>query len=120
LNLPVVIEAGKWRRPDADCPQANDLLEAVRQIEVKRHLAAQGVYARRQTAFGCDVVAGRLVLIEQEQATLAEMVAMRAAGKSLREIGQRFGIKQATTVKAFWTEPPRSGRRFKPNRNSIR
>jgi putative DNA-invertase from lambdoid prophage Rac len=47
--------------------------------EVKRHLAAQGVYGGGKRPFGYDVIDGRLVPNASEQAALVRMRAMREA-----------------------------------------
>jgi DNA invertase Pin-like site-specific DNA recombinase len=65
---------------------------------VKRHLAAQGVYGGGKRPFGYDIVEGKLVPNEHEQAAIAEMKAMRDQGAKLRQIGQRVGLA-AMTVK---------------------
>ena len=67
--------------------------------DVKRHLAAQGVYNGGRRPFGFDVVDGRLVPNEAEQAKLATMRELKANGASLRDIGRAVGIGTATTVK---------------------
>jgi DNA invertase Pin-like site-specific DNA recombinase len=66
--------------------------------EVKRHLAAQGVYGGGKVPFGYDVVDGRLVDNAEQQFTLAKMQSMREAGASLRAIGGATGLK-AMSVK---------------------
>ncbi len=70
--------------------------------DVKRDLASKGVFSGGRRQFGFDIVTidgeKRLVRNEAEQALLARMRDMRAAGKSLREIGAVIG-KEATTVK---------------------
>ena len=60
--------------------------------DVKRHLAKQGVYGGGRRPFGFDVVEGRLVPNAVEQAALADMRDMRAAGTSLRKIGAAVGM----------------------------
>ena len=67
--------------------------------DVKRHLAAQGIYNGGKRPFGFDVVEGRLVPNDAEQATLGRMQEMKAGGASLRAIGQAVGIAAPTTVK---------------------
>jgi putative DNA-invertase from lambdoid prophage Rac len=54
--------------------------------DVKRHLAMQGVYGGGKRPFGFDVVDGRLVPNTREQAAIARMKELRAAGTPLREI----------------------------------
>ena len=54
--------------------------------DVKRHLAMQGVYGGGKRPFGFDVVDGRLVPNTREQAAIARMKELRAAGSPLREI----------------------------------
>lgn len=70
--------------------------------DVKRDLASKGVFSGGRRQFGFDIVTidgeKRLVPNDAEQAQLAQMRDMRAAGKSLREIGAIIG-KEATTVK---------------------
>jgi DNA invertase Pin-like site-specific DNA recombinase len=67
--------------------------------DVKRHLAAQGVYGGGKRPFGYDIVDGRLVPNEAEQTTIAKMRRMRANNASLREIAEEVGISTAMTVK---------------------
>lgn len=66
--------------------------------DVKRNLAAQGVYNGGKRPFGSDIVDGRLVPNEAEQATLAQIRSMRASGAGYREIARAIG-KQPMTVK---------------------
>ena len=70
--------------------------------DVKRDLASRGVFSGGRRQFGFDIVSiggeKRLVPNKAEQTLLARMREMRAAGKSLREIGAVVG-KEATTVK---------------------
>lgn len=66
--------------------------------EVKRHLASQGVYGGGKRPYGYDVIEGRLVPNEAEQANVRDMVAMHEAGTPLRAIGQKHGLK-AMSVK---------------------
>lgn len=66
--------------------------------DVKQHMARQGLYSGGKRQFGYDIVDGRVVPNEAEQAQIADMRAMRAGGASYREIGSRFG-KQATSIK---------------------
>jgi DNA invertase Pin-like site-specific DNA recombinase len=66
--------------------------------DVKRNLASQGVYGGGKRPFGFDVVGDKLVPNEAEQEALKSMRAMRAAGFSLREIGETIG-KHHETVK---------------------
>lgn len=65
--------------------------------EVKRHLASQGFYGGGKRPFGYDVVDGRLVANETEQAILTWMTTMRAQGNSYHVIGAAVG-KDAKTV----------------------
>ena len=67
--------------------------------DVKRHLAQQGIYGGGKRPFGFDIVEGRLVPNETEQAQLAKMREMKASGASFRKIGEAVGIGAATTVK---------------------
>jgi len=70
--------------------------------DVKRHLAAQGVYGGGKRPFGFDVVgegkAKRLVPNVEEQAVVARMQTLRAEGQSFHRIGAAVG-KPAMTVK---------------------
>ena len=66
--------------------------------DVKRNLAAQGVYNGGRRPIGSDIVDGRLVPNKTEQAVLARIRSMRADGAGLREIARAVG-KQPTTVK---------------------
>lgn len=66
--------------------------------DVKRSLAAQGVYNGGSRPIGSDIVDGRLVPNPEEQAVLSRIRSMRAAGAGLREIARAVG-KQPTTVK---------------------
>ncbi len=66
--------------------------------EVKRHLAAQGVYGGGKAPFGHDVVDGRLIDNPEQQFALAKMRSMREAGATLRAIGEAVGLK-AMSVK---------------------
>jgi DNA invertase Pin-like site-specific DNA recombinase len=73
--------------------------------DVKRHLASQGVYGGGKRPFGFDVVDGRLVPNDREQAAIARMVALRKQKKALRDIGRaianEFGLPgmAAVTIK---------------------
>lgn len=62
--------------------------------DVKRHLAAQGVYGGGKRPFGFDMVDGRLVPNASEQTALAEMRAMREAvpPATYRAIGSKFSM----------------------------
>ena len=67
--------------------------------DVKRSLAAQGLYNGGTRPFGYDVDdGGRLVPNAPEQAVLAQVRTMYAAGAGLREIGRAIG-KPPTSVK---------------------
>jgi DNA invertase Pin-like site-specific DNA recombinase len=70
--------------------------------DVKRHLAAQGVYGGGKRPFGFDVVgegkAKRLVPNAEEQAVVARMRALRDQKQSFHRIGAAVG-KPAMTVK---------------------
>lgn len=66
--------------------------------DVKRHLAAQGVYGGGKAPFGFDVVDGRLVPNAQEQEALADIRARRSAGETFAAIGAVYG-KPAMTIK---------------------
>ena len=74
--------------------------------DVKRHLAKQGVYGGGKRPFGFDVVDGRLMRNEAEQATLAEMRARREAGDSYNKIGLAFGKDQKTVMRMLSREAP--------------
>jgi len=67
--------------------------------DVKRHLAAQGVYNGGKRPFGFDIVEGRLVPNAAEQAALARMRAMRAEGATFRAIAAAEHIATPMTVK---------------------
>lgn len=54
--------------------------------------------------FGYKAVNGKLEPVDSEQRTLEEMRAMRAAGATLKAIGERFG-KRASSVKRFLDRP---------------
>jgi len=70
--------------------------------DVKRHLAASGVYGGGKRPFGFDVVgegkAKRLVPNVEEQAVVARMRTLRDEGQSFHRIGATVG-KPAMTVK---------------------
>jgi putative DNA-invertase from lambdoid prophage Rac len=70
--------------------------------DVKRHLAAQGVYGGGKRPFGFDVVgegkAKRLVPNAEEQAVVVRMRTLRDKGQSFHRIGAAVG-KSAMTVK---------------------
>ena len=74
--------------------------------DVKRHLAKQGVYGGGKRPFGFDVVDGRLMRNEAEQATLAAMRARREAGDSYNKIGLAFGKDQKTVMRMLSREAP--------------
>lgn len=59
--------------------------------DVKRHLAAQGVYGGGARPFGFDVIDGRLVPNEAEQVALKDILARRKAGETLAVIGAAHG-----------------------------
>lgn len=67
--------------------------------DVKRHLAAQGVYGGGKRPFGFDVIDGRVVPNAAEQAAIKRMTEMRAAGATYRAICAETGIADPTTVK---------------------
>src|SRR4051795_10684436 len=67
--------------------------------DVKRHLAAQGVYNGGKRPFGFDVVEGRLVPNAAEQEALVRMKSMRAEGATFRAIAAAEGLTSATSVK---------------------
>jgi DNA invertase Pin-like site-specific DNA recombinase len=67
--------------------------------DVKRHLAAQGVYNGGKRPFGFDVVEGRLVPNAGEQEALVRMKSMRAEGATFRAIAAAEGLTSATSVK---------------------
>ncbi|MER9628025.1 recombinase family protein [Mesorhizobium sp. M0296] len=58
--------------------------------EVKRHLAAQGVYGGGKVPFGYDRADDRLVANAAQQAILADMKAMRDEGHSYRGIADQL------------------------------
>jgi DNA invertase Pin-like site-specific DNA recombinase len=64
--------------------------------DVKRNLAAQGVYNGGKRPFGYDVLDGKLVPNTHEQAVLAQMRAMRNDGKSYAWIGAAFSMDMKT------------------------
>jgi DNA invertase Pin-like site-specific DNA recombinase len=64
--------------------------------DVKRRLAADGVYAGGTKPYGYDVVAGKLVANPTEQAVLARMLAMRDEGQSFAKIGKAVGMDMKT------------------------
>lgn len=66
--------------------------------DVKRHLAAQGVYGGGKVPFGFDMIEGRLIEKPTEQAAIADMQWRRRAGQSYASIGAIHG-KPAMTVK---------------------
>jgi DNA invertase Pin-like site-specific DNA recombinase len=66
--------------------------------DVKRSLAAQGIYNGGKVPFGFQLDEGRLVPNPAEQKTLATMRKMKARGASLREIGAAVG-KHPESVK---------------------
>jgi DNA invertase Pin-like site-specific DNA recombinase len=67
--------------------------------DVKRHLASQGIYGGGKRPFGFDVIDGRLIPNEAEQAQLAKMRGMKDDGASLRAIARAVGISTPMTVK---------------------
>jgi putative DNA-invertase from lambdoid prophage Rac len=67
--------------------------------DVKRHLASQGIYGGGKRPFGYDVIDGRVVPNAAEQAVIARMIEMRAAGASYREICSATGITDPSTAK---------------------
>lgn len=72
--------------------------------DVKRHLASRGIYNGGKRPFGFDVVDGRLVPNERQQAAIARMKALRNDQRSLRAISHliaaEFRIRMtAMTVK---------------------
>lgn len=64
--------------------------------EVKRHLASQGVYGGGKVPFGFDLVDGRLVENEEQQAQIGAMRIMRADGKSIRKVAEAVGLLPMT------------------------
>jgi putative DNA-invertase from lambdoid prophage Rac len=64
--------------------------------DAKRHLTAQGVFSGGKRPFGKDIVEDgdvrRLVPNAAEQAVIERMKAMRAEGKTYREIGAEVGM----------------------------
>jgi putative DNA-invertase from lambdoid prophage Rac len=69
--------------------------------DVKRHLASQGVYGGGKRPFGYDVVDKRLVPNPKEQEALTQMRAMRAEGKTYREIGVQIATGYGVTLGAM-------------------
>ncbi|AWN47156.1 resolvase [Methylobacterium terrae] len=67
--------------------------------DVKRHLAAQGVYNGGKRPFGWNVVDGRLVANEEEQAVIREMQRMRAENQSYGAIGRAVGKDMKTVAR---------------------
>ena len=67
--------------------------------DVKRHLAAQGIYSGGKRQFGYDIIDGRLVPNPEEQATISKMRRMKEEGATLRAIAEAVGITAPTTVK---------------------
>jgi putative DNA-invertase from lambdoid prophage Rac len=59
--------------------------------DAKRHMASQGIYAGGKRPFGFDVIDGKLVPNDDEQAALARMKAMRGEGATYRAIGAAVG-----------------------------
>lgn len=66
--------------------------------DVKRHLAAQGVYGGGAAPFGYEVHGGRLIENPAEQKVIADMHARREAGESFAAIGAAHG-KKAMSVR---------------------
>jgi DNA invertase Pin-like site-specific DNA recombinase len=73
--------------------------------DVKRHLAARGIFGGGKRPFGFDVVDGRLIPNAREQVALARMVELRKQKESLRQISrtiaEEFELPQlpAVTIK---------------------
>jgi DNA invertase Pin-like site-specific DNA recombinase len=73
--------------------------------DVKRHLAARGIFGGGKRPFGFDVVDGRLVPNAKEQVALARMLELRKQKESLRQISraiaEEFELPQlpAVTIK---------------------
>jgi DNA invertase Pin-like site-specific DNA recombinase len=67
--------------------------------DVKRHLAAQGIYSGGKRQFGYDLIDGRLVPNPEEQAAISKMRRMKEEGATLRTIAEAVGITGPTTVK---------------------
>lgn len=67
--------------------------------EVRKHLKAVGIFGGGRVPYGFDVIDGRLVRNDAEQAVIAEIQSLRAEGLSLRKIGaelERRGHKTKT------------------------
>jgi DNA invertase Pin-like site-specific DNA recombinase len=64
--------------------------------DAKRYLASQGIFNGGKRPFGYDIISDgdirRLVPNDAEQATIARMRLMRAAGAPLRDIGAATGV----------------------------
>ncbi|KNY13121.1 resolvase [Shinella sp. SUS2] len=73
--------------------------------EVKRHLAAQGVYGGGKVPFGFNLVGSRLEPNEAQQGIIRSMQARRANGESLSKIGDAYGLK-AMSVKRILDRLP--------------
>jgi putative DNA-invertase from lambdoid prophage Rac len=63
--------------------------------DVKRHLAAQGIYGGGKRPFGYDIVGNDKRLVERpdEQAIIAKMRKLRARGQTYREIAAAVGMQ---------------------------
>src|SRR5215217_127358 len=59
--------------------------------DVKRHLAAQGIYTGGKRQFGYDVIGGRLVPNAEEQAAISKMRRIKDEGACLRAIAEAVG-----------------------------
>lgn len=67
--------------------------------DVKRHLAAKGVYNGGKRPFGWDVVDGHLVENSAEQVVLSRMHEMRGSGLSYAAIGRAVGKDMKTVAR---------------------
>jgi putative DNA-invertase from lambdoid prophage Rac len=61
--------------------------------DVKRHLAMQGIYGGGKKPFGFDIVDGRLVPNESEQAAITRMRELRTAGAPFRDISHTIAAE---------------------------
>ena len=75
--------------PNAAATKAAEATKA----NVKRHLAMQGIYGGGKKPFGFDIVDGRLVPNESEQAAIARMRELRTAGAPFRDISHTIAAR---------------------------
>jgi DNA invertase Pin-like site-specific DNA recombinase len=74
--------------------------------EVKRHLAAQGVYGGGKRPFGYTLRNGRLIPNSREQARIAEIRQLRGNGAKLRAIATQVGLSAMTVKRILDRKPP--------------